>query len=241
VTQTTWGRVVGERSTLVFVHSPLVGPSTWAPVASRFAERGVPTCLPDLTGVAAGDEPRWHGAVAVARREIESLDTGETVLVAHSGAGPLLPAIGRGLAVRVRAYVFVDATLPRPGRATPLAPPAFLAMLTDLAVGGVLPPWSRWWPAGTFEALVPDDRTRHRLEIEMPRLPLAYFEDAVPPVAGWDEAPGAYLRLSVPYEDDASDAEARGWPTARLEATHLRIVTDPEDVATRIERLVAEV
>ena len=38
------------------------------------------------------------------------------VLVAHSGAGPLLPAIRASIHNPIRAYVFVDAGLPRDGR-----------------------------------------------------------------------------------------------------------------------------
>jgi hypothetical protein len=40
------------------------------------------------------------------------------VLVGHSGAGPLLPVIHRGLVQPVVACLFVDASLPHPGQST---------------------------------------------------------------------------------------------------------------------------
>ena len=227
------------RSAFVFVHSPLVGPSTWEPVADRFNAQRLLTSVPDLAGIAKAPVPRWPHAVVAVQQAVEALDTNEVVLLGHSGAGPLLPAIGEGLDVPVTAYVFIDAGLPAPGTATPLAPPQFLEFLTDLAVEGVLPPWSQWWPLGAMKTLLPDEVVRRRIEAELPRLPLSYFKEEVPAVQGWSDARGVYLQLSAPYEDDAARAEARGWPTERLDAGHLHAVVDAEDVTARIQRLLS--
>jgi hypothetical protein len=43
------------------------------------------------------------------------VDGRPTILVGHSGAGPLLAAMGESLGC-VEGYVFVDAGLPHPGR-----------------------------------------------------------------------------------------------------------------------------
>ena len=41
----------------VFLHSLLLGPLTWAPVAARLAASGVPTVVPSLVDVADVDDP----------------------------------------------------------------------------------------------------------------------------------------------------------------------------------------
>jgi hypothetical protein len=83
-----------------------------------------------------------------------------------------------------------------------------------------------------LRGLVPDDAMRARLETEMPRLAVSYFEDEVPVIEGWDRRPCAYLLLSEePYAAAADDAKARGWPTAALPGGHhLSAVTDPQAV-----------
>jgi len=64
--------------------------------------------------------------------------------------------------------VFVDAGVPDPSGSTPLAPPAFLDGLRELAVDGVLLPWAGWWDEDEMRELVPDDRLRAALTREMP-------------------------------------------------------------------------
>lgn len=100
----------------VLVHSPIVGPDTWEPVAAALREAGHAVAVPELR-----DEtrPYWgaHVASAVAG-VIRGGVTGPVVLVAHSGAGRLLAHIGGKLeehGVRVACYLFVDADLPTDG------------------------------------------------------------------------------------------------------------------------------
>ena len=46
----------------VLVHSPLVGPTSWLPVARELERRGRVAVVPLLLGVAEAPEPRWRGA-----------------------------------------------------------------------------------------------------------------------------------------------------------------------------------
>jgi hypothetical protein len=150
------------------------------------------------------------------------------VLVAHSGAGLLLPVIADGLAVDVAALVFVDSFLPPASGSLRLAPAGLMTQLRALASDGVLPPWSSWFGEDAMRELVPEERLRATLEEEMPRLPLSYFEASVPVPGGWSACPGAYLLLSgEPYAKSAAQARDRGWAVAQIAGVgHLAIASD---------------
>jgi pimeloyl-ACP methyl ester carboxylesterase len=222
-----------EPKMFVLVHSPLVGPTSWMPVAQELERRGRATVVPSLLGVAEAPEPQWRhvpDAVRIATSQLEQ----RIVLVGHSGAGVLLPVIADSLAVEVAALVFVDSFLPPPAGGLPLGPPALMDQLRAMATGGVLAPWSRWFGTDAMRELVPDERLRADLEAEMPRLPLSYFEATVPLPDKWlSRRPCGYLLLSAtPYGQSAAEARAYGWPVIEIHgAEHLAIATKPVPVA----------
>ncbi|MGH9246305.1 MAG: alpha/beta hydrolase, partial [Acidimicrobiales bacterium] len=79
--------------TFVLVHSPLVGPFTWTLVADELRARGFLVTVPSLPEERR--EPYWrHHAEAVAVQAERAARP--LVVVGHSGACPLLPAIGAG-------------------------------------------------------------------------------------------------------------------------------------------------
>jgi hypothetical protein len=131
--------------------------------------------------------------------------------------------------------VFVDAALPPQAGPVELMPAEMLAELQALANDGVLPPWSDWFGPGVMQELVPDDARRAVISAELPRLPLAYFEEPVPVPNGWAGVPCGYVLLSDAYAAEAHEAAARGWPVIRLLGGHLDIVTRPEEIAGAIE------
>jgi hypothetical protein len=221
----------------VLVHSPLVGPSTWSPVAQALEERGRHVTVPSLSGVTDSTPPHWRWCVNQLIQTLEPVP-GPLVLVAHSAAGPLLPMVGVQVEREIRSYVFVDATIPARTGSTPLVPPEFLSFLDARAENGWLPKWSRWWGEETMRTLVPDDVRRGQLEEEMPSLPMSYFREAIPVPIGWPDAACSYVRLSEAYEPAAEDAESRGWPTRRLAGEHLHMVVDPRSVAEALLDLV---
>jgi hypothetical protein len=164
------------------------------------------------------------------------------VLVAHSGAGALVPAVADRLGSPAASAIFVDAILPHPGRSWfDTAPEDLCRSLRSGAQDGLLPAWHEWWPPGALEHLVPDGDLRMRLIDELEPIPAAYFEATAP--AG--EAPGrsAYLKLSDAYEDEARLANRQGWPLVRLPLDHLALFTQPAVVARAMtglaERLAA--
>jgi pimeloyl-ACP methyl ester carboxylesterase len=198
------------------------------PVARELERRGRVAVIPSLLGVAEAREPRWRHvpqAVHVATSHLQQ----RVVLVGHSGAGLLLPVIADALAVDVAAMVFVDSRLPPPGGRVPLGSPAFMDQLRAMATDGLLPTWSRWFGLDAMRELVPDERLRADLEAEMPRLPLSYFEAAVPVPDEWGtRRPCAYLLLSAPYGESAAEARAYRWPVIEIDGVrHLAIATNP--------------
>jgi thioesterase domain-containing protein len=104
-------------NTFVLVHSPLVGPVTWALVAGELRRRGVEAITPVLEQREGADEPYWKQHARAVVDALRAVPPDRAIfLVGHSGAGPLLPAIRREADRPVAAYVFVDAGLPEDGQ-----------------------------------------------------------------------------------------------------------------------------
>lgn len=221
----------------VLIHSPLVGPATWAPVARELSRRGHAADVPSLAAVAPIRS--WRDCVDAVRDALASIRE-PVVLAGHSGGGVLLPAIVGAVAPPIAALIFVDSAVPRPSGETPIVPPGFLDQLSSLAKGGQLPPWAAWWGDEAMRDLVPDEGVREVITGEMPSLPLSYFEDRVPSPVGWDRVPRAYLLLSEGYRDEAEEARRRGWAVQAIEgANHLEMVVDPVAVADALVRLAS--
>ena len=231
---------MGTGPTLVLVHSPLVGPSTWQPVAADLNARGYPVVVPTLTAMADASPPYYRWLADAARDAIGPVDRHDRViLVGHSGAGALLPVIGEGLEGKATGAVFVDAILPHPGASWfASAPAARAGQLRGLAKDGRLPPWHRWFPPEVVQALLPEEQMRARFVAELRELPLAYFDEPAPVVAGWSPPRCGYLQLSDAYAREAAEAERRGWTAVREPADHLALLTQPARVGVLLDRMV---
>jgi hypothetical protein len=228
---------VAAALTHVLIHSPLVGPATWRGVAAEIVASGGDAAVPSMLGFADGGPPYWPAFVRGVVSACERIE-GAIVLVVHSGAGPLVPAMVSHLGGRVTAVVFADAPVPPESGSAVLAPPQLRDLLAGLAVDGVLPPWSSWWGPDALAALVPDDQVRAALEAEMPNLPLDYFDRTVTVPDGWTAGVrNAYLLFSDVYAEEATEAARRGWPVQHLSGTHLHNVTHPASVAAALVSL----
>jgi len=219
----------------VLIHSPLVGPLTWQPVAAELRAAGHQVVLPSLLSVATADPPFWPAVVDLVCSAVPA--AGPLVLVPHSNAGLFVPLIREALGDREVATVFVDGRLPAASGSTSMARPGFLGHLRGLAgPDGRLPRWTEWWGDADLSPLFPDPGTRAAVVEDQPRLPLAYFEQQVPVPAGWDH-PCAYLRFSAAYDGEAADAAGRGWPVADLPGQHLHQIVDPAGTAETLQSL----
>lgn len=223
---------------LLLVHSPLLGPSAWGPVAAELAGDGYDLSVPDLSGILTAGPPYCGPQAEVIARSA----AGEPpILVAHSAAGSLMAAAGTMIG-QVRGYIFVDARLPTPGHSwMESAPPERAARRREMADSqGWLPPWPRWWRDDALTELLPDQGVRADFVASCPELPLAMFEEVQPPAPQWPDAPGGYLRLSESYAGYAAGAREFGWPVIELESHHLAILTEPGRIAGSLRALISQ-
>jgi hypothetical protein len=232
-----------HQGTLVLLHSPLVGVASWGALPEALGRGGVAA-----SAVVVDSDDRAPFAEGYVRGAVNGVLgggtlTGPLVLVGHSGAGPLLGAVGERLRTAGRpvgGYLFCDAGLPEAGatRLDLLAvedPVMAAAFRAELERGGRFPTWSD----ADLEPVVPDPGARAALAGSLRPRGLAFFTEPLPAVAGWPDAPCGYLRLSAVYDRWAEAAAARGWPTARLDAGHFHPLVDPDGVAAALLGLLS--
>ena len=220
----------------VLIHSPLVSPLTWTLVADQMRQRGLNVIVPILKDSSESPEPFWKqhtGSISQALAQIPK-NTFIT-LVAHSGAGPLLPAIRGSLVNPVSTYVFVDAGIPRHG-ATRLdlmksEDPEWAAQFQEeLERGGRFPNWS----FDDLQEVCPDESLRRQMVAEIHPRGYSFFTEPIPVFDGWPDAPCVYIQFSAPYERPATQARQAGWPTYKLEAGHFHMIVDARSVTNMI-------
>jgi hypothetical protein len=220
----------------ILIHSPLVGPLTWSRVAAEMLARGLQVLVPVLGDSPSSRDPFWKQHADSVTRAVPAVqkDT-PVVLVAHSGAGPLLPAIRKSLHNPVRAYVFVDAGIPRDG-ATRLdlmksEDPEWASQFAmDLERGGTFPDWS----FDDLQEILPDEKLRRQMVTEIHPRGVSFFREPIPVFAGWPDAPCVYIRFSAPYDIAAAQAQAADWLVHDLDAGHFHMLVDPVTVSDMI-------
>lgn len=232
----------------MLVHAPVVGPTSWAPVADELTRHGHEVVVPALTGFADHGPPYWPRLIATAAAQFpgrhDRVPGAESVagvtLVLHSGAGMLAAQLSAALGVPA-TVVFADAGLPSESGDTAVVDHQFLSYLRQIARVGMVPPWPQWWPDEDLRGLFPDLRTHDAVLAECLPLPLAFFEEAVPlPSSGWTLGRSGYLLFSEAYRSQADEARRRGWPVIELPGEHLHMLVDPPAVARAIESLTAD-
>jgi hypothetical protein len=227
-----------EQPTFLLVHSPLVGPSTWAGVAAALERHGADAVVPSL----AEPEPGQPYAPTHIRSAVAALplDTRAVILVGHSGAGALLPGIAGAVEGIVRALIYVDAGLPPADGDTRLDAMAVEdGVLADelrqhLEAGGTFPAWDDETLAGE----VPDPDMRATLIREIRRRGLDYWVEPMPVPTDWAIQAAGYLLMSAGYVGSADRAADLGWPVIREEWSHFALLTRPAEVAAHLRQLV---
>jgi hypothetical protein len=219
------------RVKFVLLHAPSVGPVTWRWVADALIGAGHDVVVPDLRQAAVSGH-----AEAVVREAVAACPSDTDALVAHSGAGILLPVIADSVPTPGRPrLVVVDAAIPDcEGHAR--LNPAVVDLLRPVAVDGVLPPWSVWW--GDVEQVIPDEDTRAAVEAESPQLPIALLEDGLPVPAGWCEWECDYLSLSEDMRGEAERARSLGWSDLEDLGNHLDVVNRADVVAADLVQMM---
>lgn len=215
------------------LHSPLIGPPSLAPLGESLVAAGHEVLLPDLTGVADEPRPAWVVDSVISAVADRSVD----VVVAHSGAGALLPLVGQ--ATHAGALVFLDAVLPTLGEAVHVMD-VFQQRRLDEHTDrdGRVARWTTWYPRDVIDFMLPDPADRDRIADACPRVPRSFWDHEVPLPARW--APAGFIALGVGYRDELERAANFGWPCRSLGRHHLATVTEPDDVATAVVNIAAE-
>jgi pimeloyl-ACP methyl ester carboxylesterase len=232
-----------KNSIYVLIHSPLVGPLTWRLVAEQLRQRGADVLVPLLRDSTGTKEPFWkQHAESVAAALAQLPENTPVTLVAHSGAGPLLPAIRAALTQPVRAYVFVDAGIPHAG-ATRLdlmrsEDPEWAEQFQgELEHGGHFPTWS----FDDLQEVLPEESLRRQMIAELRPRGLDFFTEPIPVFDGWPDAPCIYIQFSPTYEKPAAQARQMGWLAYRLDAGHFHMLVDAQFVTDLIVRFTAKI
>jgi hypothetical protein len=222
----------------LLVHSPLLGPYSWAPVADLLRAEGHRVATPDLRSALTGPPPYYPRLcdAAVAAAGIPAGD--QLTLVGHSAAGPILPAITEAIGAAVADVVFMDARLPYPGSSwLSSITEERAAQLNAMATDGVLPPWDTWFPAEMIVLEVPDPDVRERFTADIRPMPFALCAETAPsstPV--FDGIPCSYVQLSKAYDADAEAAKRAGWHVVRADSVHLAPLSHPDEVVAALHQ-----
>lgn len=203
---------------------------------------GLQVLIPRLIDSPNSSEPFWKQHAESVRQAFARLSNDLPVtLVAHSGAGPLLPAISQSIPNPVLAYVFIDAGIPRDGASRldlmQLEDPVWAAEFRqELERDVQFPTWS----FEELEEILPDESLRRRLVAELRPRKLDFFTEPIPVFAGWPDAPCVYIQFSSAYDRPAARARQAGWITEGIPAGHFHMLVDPGRVASKIIEAVTK-
>jgi hypothetical protein len=221
--------LITRNHAFVLIHSPLVGPLTWSLVADQMRQRGPDVLVPHLEDLPDSKEPFWRQhAESVSQALTHFPNDTSLTLVAHSGAGPLLPAIRQSLVNPIHAYTFVDAGIPR-NHASRLDlmksedPEWANDFQKELERGERFPTWS----FDDLKEVIPDESLRKQMVAELRPRGLDFFTEPIPVFEGWPDAPCVYIQFSAPYERPAAQARQAGWSTYKLQAGHFHMLVEP--------------
>lgn len=215
--------------TYVLLHSPLVGPFTWQLVHAEMKKRGIEAITPTLVDHPNSIQPYWQQHAESFARKLALIPQDQNmVLVAHSGAGPLLPIIRNSMSHPIHAYVFVDAGIPLDNLSR-----LELMRLEDsewadqfhrsLMQGEKFPTWNE----EDLREVIPDEDLRRKMVPEINPRALNFFIEPIPVFSSWPDAPCAYIKFSESYEWDFKQAKRANWLVHEVNAGHFHMLVDP--------------
>jgi len=232
-------RKISIIETFALIHSPLVGPSTWKKVAAYLQQKEYSVIVPTLTEPETDRKPYWKQHAESATKAINDLSSNKRcILVGHSGAGPILPAIGERLELPPFGYIFVDAGLPdnQKSRLDMMKSETgewVLDFEKHLSNGGKFPNWSE----SDLLKIIPDDDSRQLVLQEINMRDLSFFTEKISFCDDWSTAPCGYMQFSENYDISASRARCQGWSFIKLESGHFHMLVEPVIVGDKLIEL----
>ena len=227
---------------VVLVHSPLVGTFTWSLVAQHLQAADFEVLIPTLNDSGKIPLPYWQQYATSVQRELASIPKERPLtFIGHSGAGPLLPILAQTALHPTKGYLFVDASLPHPGRSqldemTANNPELAQYFRQLLGSGGRFPNWSE----EDLRETIPDKEARLRVIAELQPRALDFFEEIMPVADNWPDAPCSYLLFTQGYRPFLEHAQRAGWPNQTFDADHFHMMVDPLAVATALVELMKQ-
>ncbi|HET9906234.1 MAG TPA: hypothetical protein VFQ23_06325 [Anaerolineales bacterium] len=221
-----------ENVAYALIHSPLVGPFTWQSVHQLMSSRGLTAIIPNLRDDFASTLPYWQQHADSVAHELSRIPkTVSIALIAHSGAGPLLPAIRQRLSHSICAYIFVDAGIPRDALSRldlmRLENPQRVEEFhKSLLLGEKYPRWNEV----DLQSIIPERETRQTLVADLRPRSLSYFSEPIPVYDGWPDAPCLYIKFSEAYNSYAEHAKQADWDVYELKAGHFHMLVEPLEV-----------
>jgi pimeloyl-ACP methyl ester carboxylesterase len=220
----------------VLVPGPLVRASSWEPTAKQLRKSGHNVQIPDVLDNQQRP-PAWRIWTSHLLQRIVSCH--EPILVGHSSASALVADLAHRLPCR--CVIIVDGDLPPSrGSASPVRPALQDFIRSIAASDGTLPIWSRWFAGDIrrtslvgLDLLARDPVAFAEFERGLPRLSVDWFDDTIE-LAGWDHVPAGFIQCSPIYDHASLEARRRGWPSVRLEGTHLHPMLEPTETALAI-------
>jgi hypothetical protein len=227
----------------ILIHSPLVGPLTWQLIHDEMGKRGIESIVPALSDDPNSTLPYWQQHAESAARELaRAPQDGSMVLVAHSGAGPLIPIIRQSIKRSIEGYIFVDAGIPRDDMSRmdlmKLEDPEWAEQFHQtLLQGEQFPNWNE----DDLQEVIPNNVLRRKMVREINPRPLSFFTEPIPVFNGWPDAPCAYIKFSASYDWDFEQAKQAGWLVREMNAGHFHMLVDPALVTSEIVNLTQEI
>src|SRR5699024_4469555 len=224
---------------VVLVHSPIVGPNTWAPVSRELRQRDIRTIVPTLPSIIEKSTPIWTQHVQGVAKRLESISNNQPiVLVGHSGAGPLLPTINAYSPHPIAANIFVDASLPHGGKSQleemKTSSSALASSLKNhLEAGKFYPEWTD----KELSEIIPDG-FRQGVLAETRPMGLPFFEEPMPYYPNWPDVPCGYIKFSQAYTEPAEKAQSYGWRYDEFDAGHFHMLVEPKAVSDSLINLI---
>jgi pimeloyl-ACP methyl ester carboxylesterase len=230
-------------ATYLLAHGAMHGGWCWQRLAPLLRARGHEVVTPTLTGL--GERAHLLTPEVGPATHVSDLlqvlfyeDLSRVVLVGHSYAGMLIPAVAEQAPDRLASLVYLAAFVPRHGESMlDLEPPEAAAFYRhrarDLGDGWRVPPADafveRWG--------VHDERDREWVGARLTAMPLKCLTDPLHlSKDGGASLPTAYIECTGPplvdiMRPSAERARGNGWPVRTLESGHDAMLTAPRQLA----------
>ena len=222
---------------IVMISAPLTVAASLEPTAQHLRRLGCSVILPDVLS-STRNLPRWRDWPDILLAEFPS--SRAVTLIGHSSATLLVAQLASSMPEA--NLILLDGDIPpAAGAVTPISSrlAEIVARLPDEA--GVLPPWSTWWSEPLDRHIGIDQLSqgdRQALAMAEPRFLRTWFSDHLD-LAEWMDRPTAYIQTSIFYDEALQEAQSHGWPTIRIEGTHLHPMLRPVETAEAIATILS--